>query len=222
MSVTTLNGRKYDRDYSQWKKKNMSTVATPNGRRRIQSLPVCAAPQQWPAPEGRRTWAPEWGSSTEQSPRSDTRVPLDALAQTAPETDTRLQHPSRQHHHNQLVKRAQEMRFKSILTHDYMTLTASHSPNQKHKCFSIRPNTFPCGFYFSHLVVLVKNGLFERFVRDYTKHNTETDTVAVRGTETYTRAIKNPEQHTLDWKTNEPQNMSRNIYDRTNFSILAC
>ena len=100
-----------DYSYSQWKKMNMSTMATLNGRRRIQSLPVCVAPQQWPAPEGRRMWAAEWGSSTEQSPRSDTRVPLDALAQTAPETDTRLQHPSRQHHHNQLVKRDRNCQF---------------------------------------------------------------------------------------------------------------
>ena len=46
--------------------------------------------------------------------------------------------------------------------------------------------------------------------------------MAARGTDTYTCAIENPEQHTLDWKTNKPQNTSKNIYNCTYFSILVC
>ena len=44
--------------------------------------------------------------------------------------------------------------------------------------------------------------------RDYTKHNTETDTVPVKGPETHTCTTENPELGSPDWKTS-----CRNIYD---------
>ena len=57
--------------------------------------------------------------------------------------------------------------------------------------------------------------------RDYTKRNTKTNTVAVRGCETYKvthMPLKNQIWvYILHRKTNEPPNMSRNIYNRCLF-----
>ena len=59
--------------------------------------------------------------------------------------------------------------------------------------------------------------------RNYTKCNTENDTMAASGHETYTCAMEKPRTgHMLHWKTNEQQNLSRNIYDCIFWEILIC
>ena len=55
--------------------------------------------------------------------------------------------------------------------------------------------------------------------QDYTKCNTETNTMAARGHKTYTCHRKPKTGHIPDWKTNEPH-MSRNIYDRIYFLMF--
>ena len=55
--------------------------------------------------------------------------------------------------------------------------------------------------------------------QDYRKRNKETDAMAVRSRQTYTHASKkNRTGDILDWKTNQPQNMSRIISD--NFVVV--
>ena len=49
--------------------------------------------------------------------------------------------------------------------------------------------------------------------QDYTKCNTESDITAARYCNLRMCHREPRTGHILDWKTNEPQNMSRNIYD---------
>ena len=55
--------------------------------------------------------------------------------------------------------------------------------------------------------------------QDYTKCNTETNTMAARGHKTYMCHRKPKTGHILDWKANEPH-MSWNIYDHIYFLML--
>ena len=52
--------------------------------------------------------------------------------------------------------------------------------------------------------------------REFTKHNTEMDTMEARGHKTYMCMCH---QNIPDWKINKPQHRSRNIYDQIYFLV---
>ena len=57
---------------------------------------------------------------------------------------------------------------------------------------------------------------------DYTKHTTETGTTAARGCEICMCHEESRTARILFWQTNEPQNMSKNIYNNFLFCFVFC